>query len=252
MSKYKNCLYPDKVNDLIDNDGNIKIPAGPVEWYTKILDQEDDNLILECTPEFYQTIKDTIPSTIVAHVIMEEHGEEYDNIMTFVHVTVNGGMYLYASLMNMVEDDMNILLMFTEEGQALVEVSEGGGGKEHEDKWSQPLFSNGPQELQGSTYNMHKRADDIENYDIRIVNNSGSDFAWSSAIPYDTNIYFQDSFCLATNLVCKDDTGESTVYTVVPMVFDRPNGYARISPAENITLKNGTRSYINFTICNEK
>lgn len=49
MAKYTNALYPDKINDLIDNDGNINpevIPGEtPFEWHTAMLEPISDTQI---------------------------------------------------------------------------------------------------------------------------------------------------------------------------------------------------------------
>lgn len=39
MAKYTNARYPDKINDLVDNDGNVNIPSeAPFEWHTTMLE----------------------------------------------------------------------------------------------------------------------------------------------------------------------------------------------------------------------
>lgn len=46
MAKYTNAHYPDKINDLVDNDGNVNIPSeAPFEWHTTMLEPISDTQI---------------------------------------------------------------------------------------------------------------------------------------------------------------------------------------------------------------
>ena len=75
MSKYKKWFYPDKVNDLIDDNGNI---AGlPVKWETAIIppngseegNDDEETFLVECTPEFYAMIEETVRSQVANEIV---------------------------------------------------------------------------------------------------------------------------------------------------------------------------------------
>ena len=83
MSKYTNARYPDKINDLVDNDGNVNIPGGetPFEWNTT-LDQElpmtESSFYLILNDEDWATIANTQPIKIKAHVNVDGEIETID------------------------------------------------------------------------------------------------------------------------------------------------------------------------------
>ena len=85
MSKYTNARYPDKINDLVDNDGNVNIPGGggetPFEWNTtldKELPMTENTFYLVLNDEDWATIANTQPIKIKAHVSVDGEVETID------------------------------------------------------------------------------------------------------------------------------------------------------------------------------
>ena len=69
MSKYTNALYPDKINDLVDNDGNVHIPGGggetPFEWITTVIEPVGEmGAKLAIDMDTFQAIADEQPIKI--------------------------------------------------------------------------------------------------------------------------------------------------------------------------------------------
>lgn len=85
MAKYTNALYPDKINDLIDNDGNINpevIPGEtPFEWNTTLdseLPTTETTFYLILNNEDWETIANSQPLKIKAHIDIGEGFEDID------------------------------------------------------------------------------------------------------------------------------------------------------------------------------
>lgn len=243
MSKYKKWFYPDKVNDLIDDEGNIK--GLPVHWETTARpaneDEEGDEstFLVDCTPEFYQMIWDTTPSIIEAEV--ELPGEEKHKIV-FLFLTKDSkdGVF-YTATMSMAGDEM-IILAFGND-QAIVMV-EGEDDEDIYDNWGQSFTIMA--DFGNSTYDEHKQ-DKMVNYNITLRYSGDSNWIPGTGTGYPTNIRVKDGN-LHIPALFTDLNGNE-----MPVVFQSNNGYlyffctdSQVEIAPNSTL------YCNITFADVK
>ena len=244
MSKYKKWFYPDKVNDLIDDNGNI---AGlPVKWETAIIppngseegNDDEETFLVECTPEFYAMIEETVPSMIEAIVSMP--GEEEKQKLIFMFMAKEKDGIFYAAVQSFIGDE-NIILAFND-NQAIVQVESKEGDKT-EDRWGQQFttLSN----LSTSTYDIH-RNDNLVNYIITLRNTDG-EWIPGAGTAFPTLISVKDSHAYVP-ATFTDRSGKS-----FPVLFVAENGMLYFVPTDSTkTLLDGDVLYTSITFGDAK
>ena len=240
MSKYKNCLYPDKVNDLIDNDGNIK--GLPVHWETSARpanEDDEETYLVDCTPEFYQMIWDTTPGIIEADVELPDAGTQ-KIVFLFLTKDSNDGVF-YAATMSMAGDEM-IVLAFAND-QAIVMI-EGEDDDDNYDNWGQPFTTMA--DFGDSRYDEH-RQDKIVNYNITLRYTGDSAWIPGTGTGYPTNIRVKDGN-LHIPALFTDASGNK-----MPVIFASNNGYLGFFCTDNqVEVASGSILYCNITFADVK
>ena len=243
MAKYKNALYPDKVNDLIDNDGNIK--GLPVHWETSARpaneDEEGDEntYLVDCTPEFYQMIWDTVPSIIEAEVELPDEGVQ-KIVFLFLTKDSEDGVF-YAATMSLAGDEMIVLAFANDQAIVMIESEDD---EDVYDNWGQSFTTMA--DFNNSTYDEH-RQDKMVSYNITL--RYGGDGAWipGTGTGFPTNMRVRDGN-LHIPALFTDLNGNE-----MPVVFQSNNGYlyffvtdSQVEVASNSTL------YCNITFADVK